>query len=229
MKYRNTSKIHRSDKKGKSGYTPISNEILQSKTLNPNQKSVLVHLLSLKIDWSIPKWTIYKQMNLGRDASIAAWDRLVELGHIVETPITKKNMMCYHYDIYEEPVPVLLKSSDTGNQSDRNTVSIEKNVLESTVLEKNDLESTIINYNESSARTSILGENEIIEKRNDYYRKKSELEVALSKSSNMGSRILGLVATNDLNQIEKMLGKSKLEEIQPLIDQYSQLTFPNLN
>ena len=40
MKYRNTSKIHRSDKKGKSGYTPISNEILQSKTLNPDQKSV---------------------------------------------------------------------------------------------------------------------------------------------------------------------------------------------
>ena len=229
MNYRNTSKIHRSDKKGKSGYTPISNEILQSKILTPDQKSTLVHLLSLKPDWSIRKGHIYKEMNIGRDAFLKAWRGLVVLGYIIETSFFENNLKCYHYDILEEPVPVLLKSSYTGNQSDRNTVSIEKNVLESNDLEKNVLESTIINYNESSARTSILGENEIIEKRNDYYRKKSELEVALSKSSNMGSRILGLVATNDLNQIEKMLGKSKLEEIQPLINQYSQLTFPNLN
>ena len=41
----NTGQIIRSKKTGKSRYTPISNEILQSSILTPEEKSILVHLL----------------------------------------------------------------------------------------------------------------------------------------------------------------------------------------
>ena len=59
---KNNGKIIRSKKDGTFGYTSISNDILQSKKLNPNQKSALVHLLSLPADWVVYKTTIWKKL-----------------------------------------------------------------------------------------------------------------------------------------------------------------------
>ena len=64
---KNTGQIVRSSKTGKSKYTPINNNILQSKTLTPEQKSIMVHLLSLPEDWVVYKTQIWKEMNMGRD------------------------------------------------------------------------------------------------------------------------------------------------------------------
>lgn len=104
MEFRNTGRIVRMNHDGKSGgYTPISNKILQSKTLTPVQKSILVHLLSLKPDWVIRKTHLHKEMNIGRDCFTKGFNGLVSLGYILEKPITTKNLKCYDYTVLEEP------------------------------------------------------------------------------------------------------------------------------
>jgi hypothetical protein len=109
----NTGQIIRSKKDGTKGYTPISNEILQSKVLKPNQKSVLVHLLSLPQDWIVYKLNIWREMNLGREAFNAAWKGLVELGYIVSNKIIDPDthlILGYNHIVFEEPPRVSLCS-----------------------------------------------------------------------------------------------------------------------
>jgi DNA-binding MarR family transcriptional regulator len=62
--------------------TLISNEILQSRILEPEEKSILVHLLSLPIDYNILKTEIWKDMNIGRDRFDKHWKGLVQKGYI---------------------------------------------------------------------------------------------------------------------------------------------------
>ncbi len=130
---KNTGQIVRKKKSGGSGYTCISNEILQSQILKPDEKSVLVHLLSLPEDWVVYKTTIWKKMNIGRDRFYKAWDGLVKLGYIVASKIIDKNsnlIIGYNYIVYEEPVKLisdLLVSGITENQISGNPVSIQSN------------------------------------------------------------------------------------------------------
>ncbi len=84
---KNTGQVVRKKKSGGTGYTCISNEILQSQILKSDEKSVLVHLLSLPEDWVVYKTTIWKKMNIGRDRFYKAWDGLVKLGYIVADKI----------------------------------------------------------------------------------------------------------------------------------------------
>lgn len=98
--------IIRSEKKGKAGFTCISNEILQSKTLKPHEIGVLVHLLSLPIDFVIHKSSIWKQMNIGRDQFDKAWKNLVRLRYIQSIKYRNddlKNTFGYRHIVYETP------------------------------------------------------------------------------------------------------------------------------
>ena len=153
---KNVGNIVRSNKTGKSNYTPISNEILQSKILSCDQKSILVHLLSLPPDWKIYKTTIWKEMNIGRDRFKKAWKGLVSLGYIKENKITSKNMIVgYSYIVYEVPDSVnpntgqseneeniipetgTLEIGQSDNRSDRNSVDIQSNKEQSNNIQKN--------------------------------------------------------------------------------------------
>ena len=156
---KNKGQIIRSGKNGKSNYTPISNDILQSKILSCEQKSILVHLLSLPSNWAIYKKTIWKQMNIGRDRFLKEWKGLVELGYIIENVIKGKNNLIegYSYIVYEEPVSVSPSSSqpETDNiqesfsdnpiirsteiQSTREPVDIQSNNIESNNKENNNI------------------------------------------------------------------------------------------
>jgi hypothetical protein len=82
MAFLNQSYIIREPKKGKSDYTPINNSILQSSTLTPNEKSILVHLLSLPKNFSIVKGDIWKKMRIGRDAFNKACKGLEKAGYL---------------------------------------------------------------------------------------------------------------------------------------------------
>ena len=72
----NTGQIIRSKKTGKSRYTPISNDILQSLTLTAEEKSILVHLLSLPEDWMVYKINFGKSLNMGRHRFNNAWKEI---------------------------------------------------------------------------------------------------------------------------------------------------------
>lgn len=102
----NTGQIVRSRKTGKSRYTPINNDILQSKTLTPEEKSILVHLLSLPEDWVTYKTVIWEDMNIGRDRFNKHWKGLVDKGYIVSIKYIKPNGQFggYNHVVYEEPV-----------------------------------------------------------------------------------------------------------------------------
>ena len=103
----NTGQILRSRKNGKFNYTPISNEILQSKTLTPQEKSILVHLLSLPETWIVYKGLIWKEMNMGREQFNKHWKGLVEKGYVVSIRMIDKEtnlVKGWNHVVYEEPV-----------------------------------------------------------------------------------------------------------------------------
>ena len=116
--------IIRSEKKGKVGYTNISNEILQSKTLRPHEIGVLVHLLSLPADYVIHKSSIWKQMNIGRDQFDKVWKKLVQLGYIQTIKYRKndsKKTFGYRHIVNE--IPQSPENQCTDNQYTDNQYS----------------------------------------------------------------------------------------------------------
>jgi hypothetical protein len=112
----NTGRILRSKKNGKSRYTPINNDILQSKTLEPEEKSILVHLLSLPEDWVTYKTSIWKDMNIGRDRFNKHWAGLVKKGYINSIKVIKPNGQFAGYDHEIVEQPSLTNNQVTENQ-----------------------------------------------------------------------------------------------------------------
>jgi hypothetical protein len=144
MAIHNTSKINRDCKKGKSDYTPISNSILQSSTLTPNEKSIIVHLLSLPKTFAILKTNIWKKMNIGRDAFNKAWKGLEKAGYIKSNRIMENGLLKgWHHIVNETPT---YGNSDTLNFSNSEfqivgkSVSIKKKELIKEVVNKRSIE-----------------------------------------------------------------------------------------
>ena len=103
----NLGQIIRSKKTGKSRYTPVSNEILQSLTLSAEEKSILVHLLSLPEDWVVYKMAFGKALNMGRHRFNNAWKGLQQKGYIVSVQMIDTNtnlMRGWNHMVHEEPV-----------------------------------------------------------------------------------------------------------------------------
>jgi hypothetical protein len=103
----NIGQIVRSKKTGKSRYTPINNDILQSSQLTCEEKTILIYLLSLPEDWVVYKTVIWQKMNIGRNRFNTHWKGLVEKGYIVSVRVidTTTNLIKgWNHIVYEEPV-----------------------------------------------------------------------------------------------------------------------------
>jgi hypothetical protein len=154
---KNTGQIVRSKKTGKSRYTPISNDILQSKILTPEEKSILVHLLSLPEDWVVYKTEIWKHMNIGRDRFNKSWKSLVEYGYIHSVKVidTNSNLIKgYNHIVYEEPFNLDLPNIGlTENQVVRNSECIQSNKEQSNNIQSNKVKNN--NYSSTSTGTSM--------------------------------------------------------------------------
>lgn len=165
MAIHNTSKINRDPKKGKSDYTPISNSILQSSTLTPNEKSVIVHLLSLPKTFSIVKTNIWKKMNIGRDAFNKAWKGLEKAGYVKSHRIMENGLLKgWHHNVYETPIigdSDILKFRLTENQIVGKSVSIEKKEIIKEVVNKRSMleKNTSIPGNSKSTFAEIFNSN----------------------------------------------------------------------
>jgi hypothetical protein len=172
---KNTGQIVRSKKNGKSRYTPISNDILQSKVLTAEEKSILVHLLSLPEDWVVYKTEIWKDMNIGRDRFNKSWTNLVKLGYIVSVKMIDVNsnlIKGYNHVVYEEPVLDLLNLGLPENQATRNSECIQSNKEQSNNIQINNIKNNIL---DTSSRTSI--ENFEIDMFSKEAQKMAELEL----------------------------------------------------
>ena len=193
----NTGQIVRSRKNGKSRYTPINNDICQSKILTCEQKSVLIHLLSLPENWVVYKMHIWKDMNIGRDRFNKAWIGLVELGYIVSIRMFKPNgqLKGYNHIVYEEPVipdyqvteQQVTENQLTGNQSVNKVITQQSNNIESNNIQSN----------------NILG--------------KVLIESKLCKELNLTTKQLKEHISTDFNQYYK---PEILNEYKELINQY---------
>lgn len=163
---KNTGQIIRSRKNGKSKYTPINNNILQSKTLTPEQKSILVHLLSLPEDWIVYKTEIWKEMNIGRDRFNRSWTGLVELGYIVSVKMIDSDsnlIKGWNHIVYEEPVSDLPSIGLTEIQTDRDSVHKQSTDEQSNNLQSNDKRKEILDTSiRSSTSIEKLKEQESI-------------------------------------------------------------------
>ena len=123
----NIGQIVRSKKTGKSRYTPINNEILQSSQLTCEEKTILIYLLSLPEDWVVYKTVIWQKMNIGRNRFNAHWKGLVDKGYIVSVRVidTATNLVRgWNHIVYEEPV---LTESRIDDSSDLPNLGLSEN------------------------------------------------------------------------------------------------------
>lgn len=160
----NTGQILRSRKNGKSKYTAISNDILQSSTLTPQEKSILVHLLSLPEDWVVYKSIIYKDMNMGREQFNRHWKGLVEKGYIVSVRMIDNETNLsngWNHVVYEEPVLSenrTIQSSDSPNLGKSENPSVYKVINEQSNNQTKELNNKVINPTKGEEREGIFNE-----------------------------------------------------------------------
>lgn len=235
LNMKNTSKILRSKKSGSTPYTCISNEILQSKVISTDAKSVLVHLISLPETWTINKTTIWRLMNIGRERFKKAWIELEKEGYIVSKKLIGANNLIvgYNHIVYEVPVILISDSPESGLseiQSTQEPVRKESNKVESIELESNEVENN--NSTNTGTNAGVIPEldkscaiepsiedlqAEYMNQSHDLYRVKADI----IKASKFGSNVMSYI--NDLSKLERAIGRDKLEQIKPLIDQYFEL------
>ena len=133
-KYNNTSKVIRVADRTKN-FSIIPNDIAQSVSLTPTEKSLLIHLLSMPDNWYYIKTQFWKRTNMGRDSCYKAWDGLTAKGYIKQTKIIEGNLVTgYHYEISDIP-----KLGITDIQYNRKSVYNKR-----TNLTKKDIKKTII-------------------------------------------------------------------------------------
>jgi hypothetical protein len=103
----NTGQICRSKKNAQSRYTMIDNAILQSWELTPEEKSILIYLLSMPENWIVIKSKLINDSNIGRDRFNRAWKGLQEKGYVLSVRVidAKTNQIKgWNHIVYEQPV-----------------------------------------------------------------------------------------------------------------------------
>jgi hypothetical protein len=104
VRMKNTSKIIRKADLTKN-FSIIPNHIAQSKTLSPNAKSLIIHILSMPDNWYYVKTQFWRNTNLGRNAFNNAWKELEEAGYIQSERIVEGNLVRgYNYIISDSPI-----------------------------------------------------------------------------------------------------------------------------
>lgn len=103
----NTGQICRSKKNAQSRYTMIDNAILQNWEMSPEEKSILIYLLSMPENWVVLKNKLISDCNIGRDRFNRAWKALQEKGYVQSIRVIDKDtkqMKGWNHIVYEEPV-----------------------------------------------------------------------------------------------------------------------------
>lgn len=208
---KNKGKVVRSIKKDTVGFTPIDNTILQSSTLTSNEIHLLVHLISLPIDWTILKGRFYKRMNTGRDRFNKAWKSLEEKGYITTATIKNGNLIeGYFHTVYENPLLDNPNFGMTKVQSVQVTENIQTNKLQTNKLTNN-------------KDTNILGKKKLEGNalNMEIYKKR---KIIMDSYPEYQFKAMELVIENKLNSLIELIGEQKFFQILPVIKEYYELT-----
>lgn len=146
-------------------FTCISNFILQSETLSPDEIGVFVRLLSLPDNFVINKTSIWKTMNIGREHFNKVWNKLIDAGYIqtVKTIDIKSKHFEYAHSVHEIPIPRKLVNGSPVSHPAVNQIPVHQKPVDGKLVSliidnKKDPEQKIrININLSDPRTEGEG------------------------------------------------------------------------
>jgi hypothetical protein len=97
-------------------FVQIPNSIVQSKLLSLKAKGLLCYLLSLPEDWVVYKTKLHTELKEGRDATIEAFNELIEHGYILQVQIIGEGgRFEYDYMVYNEVVKPVSGKAVNGN------------------------------------------------------------------------------------------------------------------
>ncbi len=159
---KNKTTFHRVNKT--ENYSVISNDLITSKELSPEEKTILFHLLSLPNNWSLYKVHLEKHYtgNISKGKFDKAWKGLLTKGYLTNSKGKDKNgkFNSWEYDVYEVPVTDIPKTdgSENGvveNPTPHNPVYIQSTNKQNTNLQSTNEQSNIINNT-----STILGNKE---------------------------------------------------------------------
>jgi hypothetical protein len=161
---KNTGQICRSKKNAQSRYTMIDNAILQSWELTPEEKSILIYLLSMPENWIVIKRKLIEDCNIGRDRFNRAWKGLQEKGYIQSIRVIDldtKQIKGWNHIVYEEPIlPELLKTRESENPKvgDSESREIRESEIQSVYKETNKQNTELTNKELIQSNNPTKGE-----------------------------------------------------------------------
>lgn len=135
----NTGQICRSKKNAQSRYTMIDNAILQNWGMTPEEKSILIYLLSMPENWIVIKTKLIEDSNIGRDRFNRAWKSLQEKGYIISIRVIDsetKQLKGWNHIVYEEPVLSESRVTENPIVGDSESREIRKSEIQSVYKEQ---------------------------------------------------------------------------------------------
>ncbi len=229
-----------SDKKGAKGYTPITNNILQSKEMTLDEVGLLVYLLSLPKNFKVLKVSIRSMVSnrISKGRFKLAWDSLKEKGHLIMNTGKEKNLNRTSWSVYETPEIRDTSNQDsqiqdTQNQDTRKTPTIESTHVESTQVESKNLDITDLESNNLESTNIIINTGAHILDENSYKAKKrkgepdfflneakNEAAKALTGATFLGHEILNYCSPDKHHELLERVGNIKYDLLAANIEKY---------
>ena len=166
MNYKNTSKIIRV--KHNSNFTQLSNEMLRDKNLSWKSKGLLSCLMSLPDEWVILKTSLHQFSKDGRDATLAAFNELIQNGYVKQFTVRDNKGRFGRIDYIVSDIK-LNENPITENPISVNPISDNPHVINTE--EVNNIEIKNVEINNSSTSIPVYTDkfiNTISEQEYDY-------------------------------------------------------------
>ena len=169
----NKTTFHRVNKT--ENYSVISNDLITSKELSPEEKTILFHLLSLPNDWIIYKtyFENYYKGNITKGKFDRGWKGLLTKGYLTNSKGKDKNgkFNSWEYEVHEVPVTDIPKTEGSENGVVENSTPRNPVYIQNTILQSTNEQSNIINNT-----STILGK--IEKKKKNWTDKEIQLELS---------------------------------------------------
>lgn len=210
----NSITIHRtSSTKGAKFYTPISNNIIQSKVLDLDEAGLLIYLLSKPIHYNIIKQNIKKDLSkrVSSNRFDVLWKSLVDKGYILKIPYPSKgtNLQRVRWEVFETP-----ELREPRNQKSRKQLALESTDKEIKEIENKELK--------SNTGPNILGRStnvgiSISRRMNHQF---EEAAGFLGDATTLGENIFNYLDSSDLNPLKEAVGKIEFQRIEIMAQKY---------
>lgn len=194
----NTGQICRSKKNAQSRYTMIDNAILQSWELTPEEKSILIYLLSMPENWIVVKRKLIEDSNIGRDRFNRAWKGLQEKGYVQSIRVidSKTNQIKgWNHIVYEQPI---LPETNEIEDNPRVTEIPSVGNSESRESRKSENQSVYkeVNKQSNNLTKETINTIEIFENLWDLYGKKVAKDVAFKSFKKINPSLYSVIKKN---------------------------------